>query len=269
MKSKLSFPEKILLALHEANEVAVPTERLGRLIFDTDAPPTHWRSSVGGAINWLRKKGWLIQNSVGEGYILTGKIVRKKDKQPCFSGARGAPWLQSKIINCLRGAEGGPVDIDRLGDYVYGNALRPDCWNNHLRVTIHKLRRNGWPIRTQSSRGYSYDPSLVENPFLGKPKFANQDFGPMKPAFWKAPGYVGPKDKIAELMRKSGGSLVTIEELVKCAYAGSPKLPEYPHKAVATHLSVLRKEGFRIRTYHGCGYLFVSDGSEKAAARVA
>jgi hypothetical protein len=86
-----------------------------------------------------------------------------------FAGNQGRAFLQSKIVNCLRGAWGKALTLEEIAGYVAPNAARGDGWESSLRVTVHLLRKKGWPIRTHTGYGYSYDPSLVGDPFAGKP----------------------------------------------------------------------------------------------------
>lgn len=83
---------------------------------------------------------------------------------PKFGGNVGKAFIQSKIINCLRGGYGKVVSKEEIAAYISSGGVWTDGWAANLNTQICHLRKKGWPIRTYWGRGYSYDPSLIKAP---------------------------------------------------------------------------------------------------------
>lgn len=65
-------------------------------------------------------------------------------------------FIQSRIVNFLRAAEGGWRTADEIIDHVYGSNGAPS--NACLAVLAFRLRARGFPIIGRASRGYRYAP---------------------------------------------------------------------------------------------------------------
>jgi hypothetical protein len=66
--------------------------------------------------------------------------------------------LRAGIINCLRQAGGGRVSCEEMAAWLWADDESgvPEDPHNDIRVTIHRLRKEGFPIITNWSLGYSY-----------------------------------------------------------------------------------------------------------------
>jgi len=67
-------------------------------------------------------------------------------------------FIQAKIINCLRGAEGGWRTAKEIMEYAYGSSGFPT--EQTIAVLAFRLRERGFPIVGHHSRGYRYAPEL-------------------------------------------------------------------------------------------------------------
>jgi DNA-binding response OmpR family regulator len=74
--------------------------------------------------------------------------------------------VSSAIINCLRQREGGWVTHSELLDYIY-QGDEPELADEVLRVTVSRLRKQGFPIATHAGKrrpglGYRFAPTQWE-----------------------------------------------------------------------------------------------------------
>jgi hypothetical protein len=63
--------------------------------------------------------------------------------------------LSAAIINCLRQARGGIVSRYELSDWIYGDDPNGGASWSAVRVTICQLRKAGFPITANHTRGFS------------------------------------------------------------------------------------------------------------------
>lgn len=68
---------------------------------------------------------------------------------------------ESKLLNCLRTAEGGWVSMPAMIEAVYPDAdTQPDSAERIIRTAKHRLVRRGFPIGSQYTRGYRFEPTV-------------------------------------------------------------------------------------------------------------
>ncbi len=72
----------------------------------------------------------------------------------------------SRVLNRLRLAEGAHVSVRTLEDAAFGHRRDggPEHAEKIVRLTIYRLRKRGFPIKTTWSRGYHFAPTLWEVP---------------------------------------------------------------------------------------------------------
>lgn len=75
-------------------------------------------------------------------------------------------WILSRFINRLRLAAGGPVSIEEMIEALWGDALDggPLTAPRYIHLLCYILRKQGFPIKTNCGRGYSYRPTFHEAP---------------------------------------------------------------------------------------------------------
>jgi len=67
-------------------------------------------------------------------------------------------FIQSKVINFLRAAEGGWRKASEIADYIYADTEQGS--ENTIAVAVMRLRERGFPVATAWGRGYRYAPEL-------------------------------------------------------------------------------------------------------------